>query len=497
MQTFESFMNLIMRRIDEIDKAYKNTKGAYEPTPEERKLKAFIEDIWTLRFEDESLNDKMKNASVQMMFISKENPNNVFSKNWKLGKVAPKGKRTTPLWYLIAKLSEDNREFDFFLCPNIFIRTKGNLDNYERNICASNCYFVDIDEVHTDKPIYNCTEEEIKEYLNRTYPFLKECGFSYCLMSGRGLHLYISLKHTEYLIGTKHWNHRRMKHRKTTERLIKVLEADTACKNLNRVLRAPLSVNRKINIRTRFFVQEENRKKYSRDMINEYLLPYEEQTEKECKKEGHTQTKKTDESKWLKREYSEAEKEAFRERALLGRKMMFTNRKEDLEKWFVLHKMDMVGKRHYFFVIYSIVLRELGWSMEAIENRCFSMNQSLPDRLSESELLKHITQRHKYRFRNETIADWLNFTQSEIATFKCNYSEEDMLEHRREKSRQQREAKREQQLVKKEANEKKIFELIKENETLSMSELATLLSCSKATAWRWFKKYQKVKEAVA
>ena len=125
------------------------------------------------------------------------------------------------------------------------------------------------------------------------------------------------------------------------------------------------------------------------------------------------------------------------------------------------------------------------------------MNQSLPDRLSESELLKHIAQKHKYRFRNETIADWLNFTQSEIATFKCNYSEEDMLEHRREKSRQQREAKREQQLVKKEANEKKIFELIKENENLSMSELAMVLSCSKATAWRWFKKYQKVKETVA
>ena len=36
----------------------------------------------------------------------------------------------------------------------------------------------------------------------------------------------------------------------------------------------------------------------------------------------------------------------------------------------------------------------------------------------------------------------------------------------------------------KEANEKKIFELIKENENLSMSELAMVLSCSKATAWR-------------
>ena len=34
--------------------------------------------------------------------------------------------------------------------------------------------------------------------------------------------------------------------------------------------------------------------------------------------------------------------------------MMFTNRKEDLEKWFVLHKMDMVGKMSHFALTGSI-----------------------------------------------------------------------------------------------------------------------------------------------
>lgn len=503
MQSYEEFKALMMDRIKAIDQSYKDMGGVYQPTKQEEMLRDFLADIWGVRFEDESLNDSLKFASVQLMFLSKENPSNCYSKNFRISKLEPKGKKTAPLWYLVSKLSEDNRDYNFFVCPNIYIRTRGNLVNNEKNISASNCYVVDIDEVHMGKPVYNCTEEEIYTYLETTYPFLKDCGFTYCLMSGRGLHLYFTLQHTEYLFGAKYRNYRRIEHRKLTGKLIQILGADPACKNLNRVLRVPFSINRKINVRTRFFIREENRQKYSKEMLAELVAPFEEeekaqeiQKKKVCEKK-RTEKRKKAETEKPKKEYTESETEMIHNRAVLGRKTLFQNRRSDLEKWFALHKMDMVGKRHYFFVIYSIVLRELGWSMEAIENRCFAMNQSLPDRLSESELLKHITQRHKYCFRNETIADWLNFTQLEMATFKCNYSEEDMLEHRREKSRQQREAKREQQLVKKEANEKKIFELIKENETLSMSELATLLSCSKATAWRWFKKYQKVKETVA
>lgn len=502
MQSYDEFKTMIIEKINVIDKSYKDMEGVYEPTEREMKLKDFLSDIWGVRFEDETLNDSLKSASVQLMFLSKENPNNSFSKNLRLSKLAPKGKRTTPLWYLISKLSEDNKDYNFFLCPNIFIRTKGNLYNNEKNIVASNCYFVDIDEVHMEKPVYNCTEEEIKQYLEVNYPLLKECGFSYCLMSGRGLHLYFSLKYTEYLFGAKYRNFRRLEHRKLTGKLIKIMGADPACKNLNRVLRVPFSINRKINVRTRFFVQEENREKYSMDILNQLLAPFEEkeavnerQTEREyIEKQQSERKKKVVRKNRPEKAYTETEKEMFHNRAVLARRALFQSRRNDLEKWYELHRGDMKGRRHHFFLIYSIVLKELGFSEMVLERKCIYMNDRLKEPLTDNELLRHITQKQRYLFRNETIAEWLNFTQAEIASFECNYTKEDMLEHRRERSRYYREIKREERAAELEEKEKRIFASIQENEELSMRELANVLSCSKATAWRWYKKYMEREE---
>jgi len=499
MQSYEEFKTLMMDRIKAIDQSYKDMGGAYQPTKQEEMLRDFLADIWGVRFEDESLNDSLKSASVQLMFLSKENPSNCYSKNFRISKLAPKGKKTAPLWYLVSKLSEDNRDYNFFFCPNIYIRTRGNLVNNEKNISASNCYVVDIDEVHMGKPVYNCTEEEIYTYLETTYPFLKECGFSYCLMSGRGLHLYFTLQHTEYLFGAKYRNYRRIEHRKLTGKLIQILGADPACKNLNRVLRVPFSINRKINVRTRFFVKEENREKYSKEMLKELVAPFEEEeTAQERVKEKarepvRKKKEKTAETEKPKKEYTESETEMIHNRAVLGRKTLFQNRRNDLEKWYKLHRTDMKGRRHHFFLIYSIVLKELGFSEEVLERKCIYMNDRLGEPLPDGELLKHISQKKRYMFRNETIAEWLNFTQAEIASFECNYTEEDMLEHRRERSRYFGELEKEKRLAKQEEKEKKIFELIRDNEELSMSELAKVISCSKATAWRWYRKYQEKK----
>lgn len=497
MQSYDEFKAMILEKIKVVEKMHKDTSGAYEPTEQEMVLKDFLLDIWGIRFENEALNDCLKSASVQLMFLSKDNPNNIFNKNFRLSKLTPKGKKTTPLWYLISKLSENNKDYNFFLCPNIYFRTKGNLYNNERNIVASNCYFVDIDEVIMEKPVYNCTQEEIKQYLVSTYPFLKECGFSYCLMSGRGLHLYFTLKNTEYLFGEKYRNGRRIEHRKLTGDLIKLMGADSACKNLNRVLRVPFSVNRKINVRTRFFVQEENIKKYSREMLKQFTDSY------IIKEEPKVQVKQITQ-KFSKKEqtvivtnqekvYSDSQKEMFHKRAILARKALFQSRRKDLEKWYGLHRSDMEGRRHNFFLIYSIVLKELGFSQKVVERKCFFMNDRLTTPLSDNELLKYITQKHRYLFRNETIAEWLNFTQAEIASFECNYTKEAMLEHRREKGQYYRELKREESTAKKEEKENRIFEIIHANEELSMNELAKVLSCSKATAWRWYKKYQEKK----
>ena len=497
MEKIDDFRNKILEKIEIIDKIYKSLKTEYAPNERENLLREFLEDIWGVRFEDETLNDRLKSAVIQLLFISKENPNNVFSKNFRINKMNPKGKKTTPLWYLVAKLSEDNRDYDFYLSPNIYIRTKGNLENNEKNIVASNCYFVDIDQVDSEKPIYNCTEEEIKEYLEKTYPFLKECGYSYCLMSGRGLHLYFTLKYTEYLFGAKYRNYRRIEHRKLTSGLIQVMGADSACKNLNRVLRVPFSINRKINVRTRFYAQEGNCKKFSREMLRETLNPFIESVESPVKEQtkavGKRKRKEKKENNTSEIEYTEEVKSELHYRAVQGKKTLYENRKADLETWYELHKSDMVGKRHHFFFIYSLMLKELGFSDEAVEKRCFYLNDGLSTPLPDNELLRNITHKNRYLFRNKTIAEWLDFTQAEIASFKCNYSAEEMLEHRKEKNAYFHEKEKEKRGKNKQEKQERIFELIEANDGISMSELAKHLFCSKATAWRWYKKYAEVR----
>ena len=180
-------------------------------------------------------------------------------------------------------------------------------------------------------------------------------------------------------------------------------------------------------------------------------------------------------------------------RAVQGKKTLYENRKADLETWYELHKSDMVGKRHHFFFIYSLMLKELGFSDEAVEKRCFYLNDGLSTPLPDNELLRNITHKNRYLFRNKTIAEWLDFTQAEIASFKCNYSAEEMLEHRKEKNAYFHEKEKEKRGKNKQEKQERIFELIEANDGISMSELAKHLFCSKATAWRWYKKYAEVR----
>lgn len=495
-EKFDDFKEKIVSKINNIDMTYKKMKE-YVPNEKELTLKSFLEDIWEPRFEDSSLNSRLDNAVVLLLFISKENPNNVFSKNFRIKKMHPKGKNTTPLWYLIAKLAEDNKDYNFYFSPNMFFKTRDDLTNGEHNIIASNSFFIDIDSLEgkLEKPIYNCTEQEIKEYLEKTYPFIKESGYSYVTMSGRGLHIYFTLEYTEYLFASKYRNYRRMEHRKLTEEMIQITGADAACKNLNRVLRVPFSINRKMNIRSRLYMQEENCKKYSRQMLQEYLKPFKEfvdnSTNEQAKVFEKKKRSKENISEIPETEYTEMEKNELSLRAKKGKETLYKNRKADLEEWYNLHRSDMKGRRHYFFLIYIMTLRQLEFAETYIKKKCFYLNDGLIESIPENEILRIIYDKKRYLFRNESIADLLNFTQREITSFKCNYSDEEIKEHRQEKNDYFHQLEKEKRQIKKQEKQEEIFRIIDANTEQSMSELAEILKCSKSTAWRWYQKYIK------
>lgn len=491
MQSFDDFKQHITNKIKEIDAEYKRVYETYEPSENEEKLIAFLDDIWEIRFENEALNDSHKNASIQLSFIDKDNSNNFLDRNFRLSKLHPKQKKTTPLYFLISRLSA-SRDYHFFLCPNIYTRSKGQYQNWEQYISASNCYFVDIDEVKTDKPVYNCTEEDILQYLYNEYPMLMDCHPSYILMSGGGLHLYFILEHTEYLFGNRYKNKARGMHRALTSDFIKLLGADKACKNLNRLLRTPFSANMKYPIKTRLYCYEEYRRVYHYSDLNEFvaaLLPFGDPVTR-ISEAGATKPDKVPAPK--KAQTPKNFNTTAEYRSLIAsnaRKTLFENRQADLETWFFRHLKDMDGYRHKFFLIYSIVLKELHSKPTYIANQCYKLNNMLNAPLSDTELERTITGKRHYHFKNETIAEWLDFTQSEIASMKCHYGADAIAEYHREQSMHYNDLAKEERHQKKEAKEERIFKIIAENPNLPLSELAKLIGCHKSSAFRWKRKY--------
>ena len=185
MDSFNEFNTYISTKIKEIDAEYKSIYNTYKPTKEEQRLITFLDDIWGIRFEDETKNSSMKNACVQVAFMDKDNSNHFIEKNYRIGKLHPKKKQTTPLYFLISRLA-NCKDYHFYFCPNIFIHSKRNYQNIEKNIVASTCYYVDIDNPRNPqnpKPIYNWTEQEILDFLFQEYPMLLQTPPSYILMS--------------------------------------------------------------------------------------------------------------------------------------------------------------------------------------------------------------------------------------------------------------------------------------------------------------------------
>ena len=493
MNSFDAFKQSILNKIKEIDAEYKQLYKDYRPTENEKKLISFLDDIWGLRFQDDSLNDHFQKASIQLFFIDKKDNANCFDKSFRLAKLHPKQSNTTPLYFLIARLAT-SKDYDFYLCPNIFRKSKNRLHHWESNISASNCYFVDIDEIHPPKPIYNCTEDEILAYLYAQYPLLKQLKPSYILMSGGGLHLYFTLTHTEYLFGNAYTNQTRRLHKILTGSLITLFKADVACKNLNRLLRTPFSYNLKYPVKTRFYIYPA-KQTYSYEQLNSIVssvLPVsvpEAPVRKKITSSKVSAPKITEQKEPVQRNYNTTPEERTLI-AIKAREKLFTDRKNDVEKWFYLHLKDMEGRRHNFFLIYSIILKQLHNRSDYIENRCRKLNTKLFAPLPESELIKIISQEHHYLFRNETIAEWLNFTQSEIAMMDCNYGADAIQEHIRERNIYYNGLRKEETRQKREFKQSQIFKVIEENSDATILQLADLLGCSKATVSRWKKKHK-------
>lgn len=492
----QEFKDKIKNDIQEINAHYKACKGNIILSEEELKLKNFLSDIWTLRLKKESQKKYYEKAVVFVMFMDKDNLSNVVCKNYRLDKMEPKLKTTVPLYHLLYELAVKG-EYHCFFVPNIFVFKKGAMKNCNENVKASNTYFVDIDKIETgeEKPLYNCTREEILSFLYEHYPFLKECPPSYVLRSGiSGLHLYFSLQQTEEM-----WRIQdRLTHCQITKELIEILGGDTACSNHNRYLRVPFSVNCKYNLATDFFVLPENEKVYTKEILREKINKYKGVSEiKEVKKQ-EVKTKKRETKKWEKRTFEKKNLEKNVGKTEFMKELNYIRLKalkQDLEQWFFWHTHELKGRRNSFFFIYVCLLKKLGWEETAIEDKCIRLNYRLAEPLGENEIMG-IVKKKLYVFGNDTIAERLGFTEEEKRKLGCRYSEEERRENHRQLVYKQNQEIKEERRKKREEKEKRIFQIIEENPEASLAQLAKKIGKSKTSVSRWKEKYKKWKDGL-
>lgn len=428
MQDATEFKAHINERIKEIDALYKCVKENYVQSDDEKLFEKFLLDIWEPRCETPEATQKLYgNGKVEVFFGSLGDTAFAYTKQFMVQKLKPKRKGVTPLWFLLYQLAITNENYNMFICPNIFFISKDAFSFSEANIIASNAYFIDIDDFETKKPLYNCTGEEIKRILTTRFPCYKDLKPKYILMSGRGLHMYFILEHTENIPAGnskfRNW------HRNVTKRIIQLYGGDVVCHNLNRNMRVPYSFNRKINIQTRLFGCRQ-KQLYSihtlEELIRKYLMiqvddePAEEMDMIEAPIIAAPTIQNSENKAYC---YRNPNKEVVpNTNKANGRNALNQMRKNDLELWLSRNR-NIKGRRHKFFLIYTSVLKEMGYTKDIIIKCCFKMNWMLQEPFSDMEIYRTVGDKKRYRFKNETIANYLNFSIADQQLMELSYTD--------------------------------------------------------------------------
>ena len=249
---YKEFNNHIKNKIKNIKDEWKEVYKDYKLTEKDLLIKEFLEDLYTIKDNNEKVDyfynsDKSNNYYFYTLLQDSENPSNNYKQSFRIKRIYSKSPKTCPLWYLFSRLAEDNT-YHFFYTPNIFFKLNQRSGIEENLVKASNVYFVDVDGFKED--LTKWSNKQIEDYLLNRYPFLNKEEFfpSYICASGGGLHLYFVIENTENIYRGKidvSSTETRYQHKKLTEQLINILQGDTACSNLNRLLRFPFSKNGK------------------------------------------------------------------------------------------------------------------------------------------------------------------------------------------------------------------------------------------------------------
>lgn len=400
---------------------------------------------------------------------------------------------------------------DFICASNTF--SKLPVDTYfssalydgwykSKNAHYSNVLFLDIDGLD-DINLNHMSSAEIADWLKETYSVTDAMLPNWAITSGHGLHLYYVIDELDYT----NPEHTRLRDY-YTKMLICFYKGDRICKNVNHILRLPFSFNCKHEpIQTKLHhLNDSKDTDISRlDFFycsDDKLLAYDEEcaakrksntkSKSSAKPVNHNITKPASHIKQYTDDFIVAP-DSLKYFDDFRRNARYTNIIKDLHNYYVRHKGQIGGRRNIFVHILASYCKMAHMPLEEvldnIEVYCTS------DFLEEAHdtVKKVYASEVIYHYQNDTIAELLDFNESDYTYSYCCYSDAARIQRKKQNNNR---AKDKQFKYKREQSasfHKNLEEYIADHPDESSSDIATYFGLSIRTIQRLKKKLRESK----
>lgn len=300
------------------------------------------------------------------------------------------------------------------------------------NAKSSQCIYIDIDNVGFD--IYSLSQNEVIEYLIKTYNIPADKLPNMIVLSGRGCHLYYLTQRTSDFEARE----------VIAKNMIGYFYSDFSAKNITHKIRVPFSYNMKNDCERKTKLYNIHEHRFSFDElsffeIDKYELDERQRAWNDLITAKRLATRKLNGTTTSKSDCNSATSENVKEPDGLSIVSLdglhyisknyynSTNKNRnllnDLNNYVIRHDGDLSGKRDIFCFIYSNYAKHL-----LTQEQCCTELQKYVDETFYDELddiISYVYSRDEaYHYRYSTIAEFLEFTQQDIEDSYCCFCAE-------------------------------------------------------------------------
>jgi len=470
----------IKNYINEINEEYKiNDLDNYDE--DDKTDLDYIEDWLISHF---YCSEEFDNIKKQICVTIKDIDTDEFiNKFFDYNKLMPQRYKTTPLSYIIYKLSL-KEDLEIYIANNLFIGTKEPRRKQEK-VILSNVLYVDIDKVKGSENLnYNSKDynKKLLDLFYKNYEVAKIIPPSEIVASGSGLHLY-------FYIDTLYFNQEnRFDYINTLKDLTNLYNGDCNCVDSARILRPIKTFNKKGKFTTPKQVEQLECKeiKYKLCQIEILILKCNEKLKPNTKQKIKKITPLQDGVKKVK---SNKHKDDYFELQEYEIYSNYPNQYLIQDLLFYLSNREgyIEGYRHNFiYCLYFSLKVYCLLENEQIETYIKDINQLFKKPLTEKEIIDILNELSEYNFyngiTNVKVKEMLKFDDEEIIKMRGTYSNNSDERKQIKLARDRRISK--QKYINKKPTKTIIINCILNNPTKTNQQLADLLNISISTIKR-------------